>query len=135
MDLKNLITNDRIIEVEHPMFDGLFVKLAYVPRETIKKFLDKSTVMNFDRKTRKEEETVDNDLFLKMYVPTLLKGWTGFKYEYLNELLPVDLSGVEMTESLPYTEDNALELMKNSVEFDDWVSSIVKDIKNFNKNS
>lgn len=135
MELKNLITNDREIEVEHPIFDGLFVKVAYVPRERIKKFLDKATVTTFDRKTRKETEEVDNDLFLGMYVPALLKGWKGFKYEYLQELIPVDLSEVEADGELEYTEDNALTLMKNSVEFDDWVSTIVKDIKNFNKSS
>lgn len=135
MELQNLITNDRVIELEHPLFDELLVTLAYVPRETIKKFLDKSTVMSFDRTSRKEKENVDNDLFLSMYVPALLKGWKGFKYSYLQELLPVDLSQVDPEETLPYTEGNALELMKNSAEFDDWVSSIVKDIKNFNKNS
>jgi len=134
MELKNLITNDRVIKVEHPLYDGLVVELAYVSREKIKKFLDRSTVAAFDRKTRKQEEEVDNDLFLSMYVPALLKNWTGFKYEYLKELIPVDLTGVE-GEELEYSENNALELMKNSTEFDDWVSSIVKDIKNFNKSS
>lgn len=135
MELKNLITNDREIEIEHPIFEGLFVKVAYVPREKIKKFLDRATVTAFDRKTRKETEEVDNDLFLSMYVPSLLKGWKGFKYSYLQELIPVDLSQVEITDELEYTEDNALLLMKNSIEFDDWISTIVKDIKNFNKSS
>lgn len=135
MELKNLITNDRVIEIEHPVFDGLFVKLAYVSRETTKKFIDKATVTKFDRKTREQTESVDNDLFLSMYVPALLKGWRGFKLEYLEELVPVDLSEADKDSELDYSEDNAIELVKNSVEFDDWINSIVKDIKNFNKSS
>jgi len=134
MELKNLITNDKVIEVEHPVFDGLFVKLAYVSRETTKKFIEKATVTQFDRKSREQKESVDNDLFLNMYVPALLKGWKGFKLEYLQELIPIDTSSAE-GEELDYSEQNAIELVKNSVEFDDWINSIVKDIKNFNKNS
>lgn len=134
MELKNLITNDRIIEIEHPVFDGLFVELAYVSREKIKKFIDKATVTKFDRKTREQAESVDNDLFLGLYVPAVLKGWRGFKLEYLQELVPVDLSEAEGDE-LDYSEDNAINLVKNSVEFDDWINSVVKDIKNFNKSS
>jgi hypothetical protein len=135
MELKNLITNDREIEIEHPGFDGLFVKLAYVSRETTKKFIEKATTSAFDRKTREMSEHVDNDLFLDMYVPATVKGWKGFKYKYLEELLPVDLSSVDPEDELDYTTANALQLMKNSIEFDSWVSSVVRDIKNFNKNS
>lgn len=136
MELKNLITNDRVIEKEHPAFDGLIVKLAYVSREKTKKLIDRSTITEFDRKSREPVEKVDNDLFLSLYVPEVVKGWKGFKYRYLSELLPVDLSSVEnIDDELEYTESNAIELMKNSVDFDSWISSVTKDIKNFNKNS
>lgn len=135
MELKNLITNDKIIEVEHPVFDGLFVKLAYVSREQTKKLIDKSTITEFDRKSGGPTERVDNELFLSLYVPRVLKGWRGFKYEYLQELIPVDLSEVDPNGELDYSESNSVELMKNSVEFDNWISTVVKDIKNFNKSS
>jgi len=136
MELKNLITTDKVIEVEHPLYEGLKVKLAYIPRETLKKYMERATISTFDKMSRKLVEEVDNDLFMKLYVPDLIKSWSGFKYRYLEELLPVDLSKVDdLDEELPYTEDNAIELMKNSSEFDEWISSIVRDVKNFNKNS
>lgn len=135
MELKNLITNEKQIEVEHPAFDGLFIKVAYVSREKTKKFIEKATVTEFDRKTREPIEKVDNDLFLSLFVPAVVKGWRGFKYEYLQELVPVDLSAVDPNDELEFTDSNALELMKNSVEFDSWVSSTTKNIKNFNKSS
>lgn len=135
MELKSLITNDKIIKVEHPDYDGLVVELKYVPREKLKKFIEKATVTTYDRKAKGTVEELDDELFSSLYVPELIKGWTGFKYKFLSELLPVDLSAVDPEDELEYSVENAIVLLKNSPEFDDWVSSIVKDVKNFNKNS
>ena len=87
MELKNLITNDREIEVEHPIFDGLFVKVAYVPRERIKKFLDKATVTTFDRKTRNVIEELDEDKFVREFSKATIKNWKGLRIEYLEALV------------------------------------------------
>lgn len=78
------------------------------------------------------EQTLDEDLFAKGFVSCVIKGWTGLKYKYLDELVPVDLSGVEDVEAeLEYSEESAESLMKNSSVFDRWVGEIVNDLQNF----
>ncbi|MCP3899110.1 MAG: hypothetical protein GY707_05185 [Desulfobacteraceae bacterium] len=134
MDLKSLIVEKTEIEVEHPALDGFFVTVSYISKDRMKKLLDRATTTKFNRKTHKPEEEVDNDVFLALYSKALIKGWKGLKYSYLEELLPVDLSSVEDTEAeVEYKEENALDLLKTSTDFDNWLSSVVSDITVFNK--
>lgn len=136
MELKNLIANNKIIEVEHPELPGFIVKVAFISRELTKKLIDRSTTTQYNRKTRQPEEEVDNDLFLSLYTKELIKGWKGLKLSYLPDLVPVDFSGTEIEDKeLEYSEENALDLMKNSTDFDSWLSTVVKDVKNFNKSN
>ena len=134
MDLKSLIVEKTEIEVEHPSLEGFYVTVAYISKDRMRKLLDRATSTKFNTKTHKPEEEVDNDLFLNLYSKALIKGWRGLKYIYLEDLLPVDLSAVEDPEKeIEYKEDNALDLLKNSTDFDNWLSSVVSDIKVFNK--
>lgn len=135
MDLKSLITNNKIIETEHPELEGFVVTIGFISREKTKKLIEKATTTKYNRKTHQPEETIDNDLFLSMYTKELIKDWKGLKYAYLTELLPVDISQVDGEEELEYSEENALDLMKNSSDFDTWLSSVTGDIRNFNKSS
>ena len=135
MDLKSLITNNKIIETEHPELEGFVVTRGFISREKTKKLIEKATTTKYNRKTHQPEETIDNDLFLSMYTKELIKDWKGLKYAYLTELLPVDISQVDGEEELEYSEENALDLMKNSSDFDTWLSSVTGDIRNFNKSS
>jgi hypothetical protein len=134
MELKNLISSTKIIEVEHPEFEGFKVKLQYIPKDKLRKIADRATTQKFSKKTHQPEESIDNEKFLSMYVEELIRDWTGLKYKYLPELLPIDLEMVEDEGvELEFSLDNAITLMKNSTNFDSWISSIVGDITNFNK--
>ncbi len=137
MELKNLISTNKVIKVNHPYLEGFVLDVAYVSREKTRKMIERATTMEFNKKTHKPEESLDNDLFLKLQVKELIKGWKGLKLNYLPELIPVDFSSTEYTdtEELDYSEQNALDLMKNSTELDNWLSTIVSDIKNFNKSN
>lgn len=135
MDLKNLIVEKTEMEVEHPNLEGFFVTVAFISKDRMRKLLDRSTSIKFNKNTHKPEEEVDNVLFLDLYSKALIKNWRGLKYKYLEELLPVDLSSVEnREEEIEYKEDNALDLLKNSTDFDNWLSSVVSDVTNFNRN-
>lgn len=137
MELKNLISTNKVMKIEHPYLKGFVLDIAYVSRETTRKLIDRASVVEFNKRTHKPEESVDNDLYLKLHIKELIKGWTGLKLKYLPDLLPVDFSDTEYTdeEELEYTEQNALDLMKNSNELDNWLSTVVIDIKNFNKSN
>jgi len=136
MDLKSLITDKKEIQVEHPNLEGFLVKVAFISKDQTKKMLDRSTTNKYSKRTHKLEEEVDNDLFLKLYAKALIKGWSGLKYTYLTELLPVDLSAIDDLETeIEYSEENALDLLKGSTDFDNWLSSVVSDISLFNSTS
>lgn len=133
MKLNSLITNDTTIEVEHPNLEGFVVTLGYMSKDKSKKIYDRATTTKFSKISHKIEEDIDSDLFLKLYTKELIKGWSGLKLAYLLELLPVDLGGEDPEDLLPYSEENAIDLMKNSTDFDNWLSSIVADVGNYNK--
>ncbi len=91
-------------------------------------------LQSLDKKTRQPEEELDEEKFLIEYCKSVIKGWKGLKYCYLEELLLVDVSELDPDDELPYTQDNAELLMKNATEFDTWVTETVGDLENFTSN-
>lgn len=133
MELKSLITNNTTVEVEHPNLEGFVVTIGYMSKDKTKKIIDRATTTKFSKITHKLEEDVDSDLFLKLYTKELIKGWKGLKLSYLLELIPVDLADYDLDDELEYSESSALDLMKGSSDFDNWLSAVVADVGNFNK--
>ena len=93
----------------------------------------KSTKTSF--KNRQASEEFNEDLFLQLYVENAVKGWSGFKLTYLEQLAPVDLKEQDMEADLGYSPENALYLMKNSSNFDAFISEQVTDLGNFSTTS
>jgi hypothetical protein len=54
---------------------------------------------------------------------------------YLEQLAPVDVSDQDPNLELEYTEENALYLMKSSVNFDAFISEQVTDLGNFSRST
>ena len=73
-------------------------------------------------------------MFLVEYVKGVIKGWSGLKFRYLEELLLVDVAELDPDDELPFTQDNAELLMKNSGDFDTWITEVVGDLENFTGN-
>jgi len=132
--LESLMTPSKTVEIDYPGYKDFVLKLTFLGRDELMKLRKKSTSTKFDRKTRQPIEEVDDDLFLQLYVEAVVKGWKGFKYEYLADFMLVELDGVSLEEELEYSEDNAYLLMKNSPDFDSFVAETVGDLQNFTKN-
>ena len=133
VSLKSLLTPSKTVSMEMPGFEGFEVKLTYLAREELLKLRNRSVKQVLNKKTRAYEEQLDNDKFLVEYCKAIIKGWKGLKYKYLEELLLVDTSDVDLEDDLAYTQENAEILMKNSGDFDNWVSETVGDLENFTK--
>jgi hypothetical protein len=133
LSLKTLLVPSKAVEVEYPGMPGFVIDLAFLSRETLLNIRKKSTKTSF--KNRQPVEEFNDELFLQLYVENAVKGWKGFKLSYLNQLAPVDLTGQNMDDELEYTAENALFLMKNSSNFDAFVSEQVSDLGNFTKTS
>lgn len=136
LNLAAVVIPTKKAEVEFPGYPDLKLTLNYLSREEINKIRKKATKTKYDRKTRTPIEEVDDELFLSLYVGSILAGWTGMKVSYLAQFMPMDTSGVtDMAAEVTYTPENALVLMKNSPEFDSYVTDTVSDLQNFTKSS
>jgi hypothetical protein len=131
LSLKSLLVPSKAVEVEYPGMPGFVINLAFLSRETLLNIRKKSTKTSF--KNRQPTEEFNEDLFLQLYVENAVKGWSGFKLSYLEQLAPVDLTDQSMDAELEYTAENALFLMKNSSNFDAFISEQVSDLGNFSK--
>jgi len=129
MDLKNMLLPEKVVTFEFPGCEGLSFDLAFLSKESNQALYKKCQRTKFD-KQRNEVEDFDDVLFLQLYVKSIVKGWKGFKLNYLTEFVLADV-GSHGEEELDFSDENALELMKNSVLFDNWVSKVIADLGNF----
>lgn len=129
ISLKNLLVASKDVQVDFPGFDGFKINLAFLSKDTLVGIRKKSTKQSF--KGRQVSEEIDDELFLKLYVEAAIKGWSGLKIKYLEQLAPIDTTGLDPESELPFSSENALFLMKNANTFDLWVSETVSDLSNF----
>ena len=133
LSLKSLLVPSKSVEVDYPGFNGFKINVVFLSRETLVGIRKKATKTVF--KNRQPLEELDDKLFLQLYVNACIKGWSGFKLSYLEQLAPVDLTGQDLDSDLPYDQDNALFLMQASANFDAFISETVTELSNFTKTS
>jgi len=133
ISLKTLMKPSMTVSIEFPGLEGFEVDLCYLAREELLSLRKKCISKKFNRSTHQAEEVLDEDKFLTEYVSAIIKGWTGLKLSYLEELLLVDTEGLDANAELPYSQEEAEILMRNSGTFDTWVTDSVGDLENFTK--
>lgn len=129
LSLKSLLVPSKDLEVEYPGMPDFKIQLSFLSRETLQSIRKKATRTTF--KNRQPVDELNDELFLELYVKAAVKGWKGLKLSYLELLAPVDVGGANLDAELEYSEENALYLMKNSTNFDSFVSDQVTDLANF----
>ena len=134
ISLASLMTPSKTVTIDFPGYAGMSVDLCYLAREELVKLRKKCVTTKFNKKTRQPEEELNEDKFLTEYCKAVIKGWKGLKYQYLEELLLVDVSALDPNDELKYTKENAELLMKNSSPFDTWVTETVSELENFTGN-
>ena len=133
LSLKSLLVPSKSVEVDYPGLNGFKVNVVFLSRETLVSIRKKATKTTY--KNRQPVEELDDKLFLQLYVNACIKGWSGFKLSYLEQLAPVDLTGQDLDAELAYDQDNALFLMQASANFDAFISETVTELANFTKTS
>ena len=127
----NLIAKETATSVDFPEIDGFEINLIYLTRDDLMKVRNRALTYKFNKRTRQREEEVDNDKFLEAYAEKAIKGWRGLKVKHLPILLPVDISTLDGEENVEYTEDDALDLLKNSTIFDQFITDCMNDFEQF----
>lgn len=113
-------------------FDGFEVKLAYLSREELGKIRNSVARTSFNPKTRQKEETVDSDLFMKEFVKAAVLDWKGFTLDIAAKILPLEIpSDVDPAQEVEFSQENALDLAKNSPVFDGWLNDVIFDLEVF----
>ena len=133
ISLASLLTPSKTVSVEYPSKPGFSVELTYLAREELLKLRNKCVSQKLNRKTRAFEEQLDEEKFLTEYCKAVIKGWSGLKYSYLEELLLVDISKLNPDDELAWSLENAETLMRNASDFDTWLTETVGDLENFTK--
>ena len=134
ISLKTLMKPSMTVSIDFPGMLGFSVELCYLAREELLALRKKCLNKKFNRSTHQAEEVIDDDKFLTEYCKAVIKGWSGLKLSYLEELLLVDTDGMDPDAELPYSQEEAEILMKNSGSFDTWVTETLGDLENFTKN-
>ena len=134
VSLASLMTPSKTVKIDYPGYEGMTVDLCHLAREELVKLRKRCLISKWNKKTRQPEEQIDDDKFIVEYCKAVIKGWSNLKYSYLEELLLVDISGLNPEDCLPYSASNAELLMKNATDFDTWVTETVGDLENFTGN-
>jgi len=134
ISLKTLMKPSMTVSIDFPGMVGFSVELCYLAREELLSLRKKCLNKKFSRSTHQAEETLDEERFLHEYCKAVIKGWSGLKLSYLEELLLVDTDGMDLDSELTYSQEEAEILMKNSGSFDTWVTDTLGDLENFTKN-
>ena len=131
MELKSLLVSSKTTWVEFPGLDNFEVELANLSRKELLALRKRCTENKFNRKTRGFEESLNDDKFVKEFTEATVKGWRGLKLVFLEDLVLVDIEGQDPEAELPYSAENAQQLVENSSEFDNWLNEVVFDLDNF----
>jgi len=92
--LATAIIDSKTIETEYSAYDGLTISLAHLSRDELKAIRKKATTVKYSKKTRQQEEETDSDLFQELWVKAIIVGWKGFKFKYLEDMLPITLANL-----------------------------------------
>lgn len=129
--IKSMLVKETSTWVEFPDIDGFEVNLRYITREELLKIRSASLTFKFNKRTRQKEEEVDSAKFLEHYAEKAIAGWRGLRVKHLPMLLPVDISNMNPEESIDFTEEDAIELLKNSPIFDQFITDTLNDFEQF----
>lgn len=135
VSLQSLLVPNKTLELEYPGSPEFKVQLNYISREQLMNIRKKASKTKYNAKTRVMDEQLDEEAFLRLYTDAVIKGWKGFTVSILEKLCIVNTQGVNKDSLVDYTPEDAFYLMKNSSEFDAWVSDTLGDLSNFQKTS
>ncbi len=126
------MVNTKQTVVEYPGLEGFKVTFSAMSKQVSTKIHSECKENVFDKVSKQHVDRINEDKFVKAFAKEAIKGWTGLKWEYLQEFLLVDMSLIEDPEAeMPYTEEDAIELLKGSNVFEAWVNEVVFDLNSF----
>lgn len=131
MKLTDLMVDTKSAWLDFPGCPGFQVEVCNLSRKELVNVRKRCIAQKFDRKSRQMIEELDEDKFVKEFTKATIKGWKGFKLEFLEDLLLVDIGDNDPELTVDYSQDQAEVLVQSSTEFDNWINEVVFDLANF----
>jgi len=113
--------------VSFPGLNGFEVEIAYISRPELQKLRKTCMVTKFVK--RSPVTDLDEDKYVDKFTSKTVLAWKGLNLENLEKLMPVKVP--DDFKELEHSSENAAILVKNSSEFDDWLTEAVFDLENF----
>lgn len=133
MELSKLIIPSKPMEFDYPGTEDLTFTIAHLSRKKIVDMRKKHTKLVKNKITGSFMDELDEDAFMKEYSAAVLCDWKGLNTDNIQEFIVIEDCDVQ---DVPYTAENAYQLMINSQELEQWVAEKLTDIENFrNKGS
>lgn len=131
MELKNLMVDTKDVWVDYPGSEKFSVQVVNLSRDRLMKLRKSCVETRFDRKTRQPVEELNDEKFVREFTKATIKNWKGLTLTQLETMVLIDAGEASMDTELEYSEDNAVMLVKNSADFDNWLNETVFDLDNF----
>ena len=131
MNLKELMVESKSAWVEFPGLEGFEIEIVNLGREKLIEMRKSCMHERFDRKTRLPISELDEKKFVKVFTKESVKNWKGFKLSDLEQIMLTDIGDADPEAELPFSEENAVLLVTNSPDFDNWLNDAVFDLSNF----
>lgn len=130
INLKDIVLDTKEVQVEFPGYEDFKVRLRFVTRQVSKKMLEESEVRDFKQgvivNVRRDEEK-----FSDQFVKHCIADWSGLTLEIVSHLLLIEMGDKDPTTEVPFSHDNAVMLLKNSVAFNNFIDRTVFDLDTF----
>jgi hypothetical protein len=107
--------------------DGFEVELRHLPDRLWFQIQDKSKVRGFNRSTHVPEEKTDREKLYRLFADATIVNWRGLTATVLSTMLDMDV----YPDEVPYSPEDAFELVYSCREFDNWVMVNAQDLAIF----
>lgn len=131
MDLKDLVVDSKSAWVSFPGMPDFEVEVVNLSRKALTKLRKKCTNQKFNRKTRQVEEELDDELFVQEFSRAVVKNWKGLTLDKLSELMLIEVGDNDPETEVPFNQENAELLVKESSDFDTFINEVCFDISRF----
>jgi len=130
MDLTQLKIVSKRHVFEHPEYPGFRVDLNYLPRKEWEALQKQSEKKVWVKGSPRFE--MDKDFFYPELAARIFNGWSGINGHILSKLIPVEWDDEKLKdEEIEFSKKAAGVLMRNSAEFDEWITSVVSELQMF----
>lgn len=133
MDLRKLMVDSAEAWVDYPGNENFKVKVSALSRTELNSLRKRHTEKVYNKKERKMEEKLSEDNFIEAFTRATVKDWKGLTLNILQDFLLLNVEGQDLEEEVPFSEEYAQLLVKESSEFDLWVNEVIFDFGTFRK--